>query len=64
MDNDNVEIQGLEFEIISNADEAAAKVEKLVSTVKRLKKALGYCLSRWPLSSADKETAHLIARGG
>ena len=54
MGNDNVEIQGLEFEIISNGDEAAEKIEKLISTVRRLKKALsGFNAS--PVTDALKE---------
>ena len=31
---------------------------------KRLKRALGHCRARFPLSSADNETAYMIARGG
>jgi len=37
---ENVEIQGLEFEIISNSDEASKKLGKLADTMERLKKAV------------------------
>lgn len=37
---DNVEVQGLEFEIISNADEAAKKVDGLTESLGRLQKML------------------------
>lgn len=40
MANDNVEIQGLEFEFVSNADEATKKVDGLTESLGRLKKAL------------------------
>lgn len=40
MANDNVEIQGLEFKIVSNTDEAAKKVDGLTESLGRLKKAL------------------------
>ena len=40
MANDNVEIQGLEFQIVSNTDEAAKKVDGLTESLGRLKKAL------------------------
>ena len=40
MANDNVEIQGLEFEIVANADEATKKVDGLTESLGRLKKAL------------------------
>lgn len=40
MANDNVEIQGLEFQIVSNTDEATKKVDGLTESLGRLKKAL------------------------
>ena len=40
MANDNVEIQGLEFEIVSNTDKATKKVDGLTESLGRLKKAL------------------------
>ena len=40
MANDNVEIQGLEFEIITHADEAAKKVDSLTESLGRLRKML------------------------
>ena len=40
MANDNIEIQGLEFQIVSNTDEAAKKVDGLTESLGRLKKAL------------------------
>lgn len=40
MANDNIEIQGLEFKIVSNTDEAAKKVDGLTESLGRLKKAL------------------------
>lgn len=40
MANDNIEIQGLEFEIVSNTDEAIKKVDGLTESLGRLKKAL------------------------
>lgn len=40
MANDNVEIQGLEFEIITRADEAAKKVDSLTESLGRLRKIL------------------------
>ena len=40
MANDNIEIQGLEFKIVSNTDEATKKVDGLTESLGRLKKAL------------------------
>lgn len=40
MANDNIEIQGLEFQIVSNTDEATKKVDGLTESLGRLKKAL------------------------
>lgn len=40
MANDNIEIQGLEFEIVANTDEAIKKVDGLTETLGRLKKAI------------------------
>ena len=40
MANDNVEIQGLEFQIVSNTDEATKKVDGLTESLGRLKRAL------------------------
>lgn len=37
---DNVEIQGLEFEITTNTEKAEKNLDKLTSTLERLKKAL------------------------
>ena len=38
MANDNVEIQGLEFQIVSNTDEATKKVDGLTESLGRLKR--------------------------
>ena len=40
MANDNTEIQGLEFKIVANTDEATKKVDGLTESLGRLKKAL------------------------
>ena len=40
MPNDNIEIQGLEFEIVENSEKAAGGLDKLTESVNRLKKAL------------------------
>lgn len=40
MANDNVEIQGLEFKIVANTDEATKKVDGLTESLGRLRKAL------------------------
>lgn len=40
MPGDNVEITGLEFEIVENSERAANNLDKLTASVNRLKKAL------------------------
>ena len=55
MAEDNVKIQGLEFEIVAHCDETEKKLGNLTQTLERLKKAVsGFDAS--PVTSAIKDT--------
>ena len=56
---DNVEIQGLEFEIIANTEKAEKNLDKLTSTLERLKKALSG-VDATPVTSAVKNIGKAV----
>lgn len=54
MANENVEMEGLEFEIVADTEKATAGLEKLTKTLERLKQTLGG-LSGNPVTAAIKD---------
>lgn len=56
---DNVEIQGLEFEITTNTEKAEKNLDKLTSTLERLKKALSG-VDATPVTSAVEDIGKAV----